>query len=165
MFFNAEKKFEKFKLDFLINQEKARQEKEDEKKKIEVFQLEEKLNKLIICVSNEIENIKVAVGKEIIFITKAKNPILVATNILTGEEFLCMGKIFMYTEQKFKAMNAVDPNALIAIFYSPDSEHIVDKSYCQTDVVENKKTYEEKVLLKVKEWIDIKNAQKKSKTL
>jgi hypothetical protein len=163
MFFNAEKKFEKFKLDFLINQEKARQEKEDEKKKIEVFQLEEKLNKLIICVSNEIENIKVAVGKEIIFITKAKNPILVATNILTGEEFLCMGKTFMYTEQKFKALNATDPNALIAIFYSPDSEHTVDKSYCQTDVVEDKKTYEEKVLSKVQEWIDIKNAQKKSK--
>jgi ribosomal protein S17E len=131
-------------------------QKEEENKRIKVFQLEEHLGKLVICVSNEIQNVTVGYGKELIYITQAKQPQLVVHDIVNDCEIMPFGIVFAYTEQKFKALNSLEHNERIAILYNRDAEHEIDKSSSQTDVVIDSELWSEKVKSAIQKWKEAK---------
>ncbi len=131
-------------------------QKEEENKRIKVFQLEEHLGNLVICVSNEIQNVTVGYGKELIYITQAKQPQLVVHDIVNDCEIMPFGIVFAYTEQKFKALNSLEPNERIAILYNRDAEHEIDKSSSQTDVVIDSELWSKKVKSAIQKWKEAK---------
>ncbi len=131
------------------NEKKFRQE---DLEKMKLFELEENLGKLVICVSNEIQNVTVGYGKEIQFITQAQQPMLIVHDIVNNCEIMPFGIVFKYTEQKFNALNKLEPNERIAILYNKSSDHYVDKSSSQTDEVIDSEIWAEKVKCAIKVW-------------
>jgi hypothetical protein len=154
--FNKKKLIEKTKHEIIAKFKKEEEEKNIENKKFKVFELEEMLGKLVISVSNEIENPIVGYGKEIIFITKAQMPILVIHDIVKNVDIVPLGVLFAYTEQKFDALNQLDANARIAIIYSRQEEYIVEKSKTQTEELIDSDIWKNKV----KKAIEIFNTNK-----
>ena len=96
-------------------------EREQRRLEIDAIELSWFLNKLVICVSNEHENVTVGYGKEITSITKSNVPMLVVHDIVRDVDILPMGNIFAYTKQKFDALNSLSPDARTAIIYSAGS--------------------------------------------
>ncbi len=133
--------------------EEERIANEQRKKEIDVLVLSEHIGKLVICVSNEIENITVGYGKEIIFLTKSQQPFLVVHDIVNDCEVVPFGKIFAYTEQKFDALNMMDHNARIAILYSADGTHHVSKEESQRGVPLDSLDWNLKVKTAVANWL------------
>lgn len=126
--------------------------KENRYKEIKVIELSELVGKLVISVSNEIQNVSVGVGKEIIFITQAQEPRLVVHDLVKKVDLLPMGKIFAYTKQKFDALNKLDANERIAIIYNANDEHCVDKSATQIEELFEPKVWEEMVEKEIAIW-------------
>ena len=67
------------------------------------------VNKPVIIVSNEWQDLQIGFGVSVDFITKSNVPALVVKSYLTGEEFITFGNIFHYTTQRFNALMALDP--------------------------------------------------------
>jgi hypothetical protein len=104
-------------------------------KTIKELELEEFLGKPVICLSNEIQNLTVGIGKEITFLTQAQQPFLVVEDIVNKTEILPMGIIFAYTKQKFDALNQIEPNARIALFYNRLEDYEVNKEATQVEEI------------------------------
>lgn len=90
----------------------------EEKRKIELFELEEMIGKKVICISNEWENPIIGIVKEVITITKANNPVAIVIDYLTMKEIMVLGKIYPYTEQRFEAILKLSPFELCSLIYS-----------------------------------------------
>jgi len=90
-------------------------------------ELESQIGKLVICISNQYENPRVCVGIEVVNITKSKIPVLSVFDIVRKEKTVPLGIIFDYSEQKFDALNQMDPNARIALFFNRLSSNIISK--------------------------------------
>jgi hypothetical protein len=127
-----------------LNEEKKR----DATRKNEciVIELEMKLGKLVIYVSNKMENVKVGVAKSITYITKAKNPILIVEDIITKQEVMVLGIIFDYSEQKFNGLNKLDTNERIAILYKNFTSEYVDKTATQTEECIDSEIWKQKIM-------------------
>lgn len=91
------------------------------------IRLESFLDKIVICVSNEPANVMVGFAKGIEYITNANNPVLLVQDLVTKELVIPMGKVFHYTKQRFDALNSLEPNARISLFYDNCFEGTVDK--------------------------------------
>ena len=91
--------------------------REEEKNKCKEMELEMLIGKPVISISNEWCNPVIGFGKEVIYITKAKIPVLVIKNYLTGEENMSLSDPFYFTEQRFNALAKLDPFEICSIIY------------------------------------------------
>lgn len=128
LFFNKQKVIDKAKNEIYGKFQKQKEDRETEDKNISLFIIQEQLNKLVICVSNEVQNPIVGYGKEVIFITKANIPQLVVYDIVNNCEVMPFGKVFTYTEQKFHALNSLEANERIAIIYNQYEDSEINKN-------------------------------------
>lgn len=96
--------FKKYFSLFFRQKEYINEQPKERIKTIKEFELEEFLGKPVICLSNEIQNLTVGIAKEIIFLSKAKNPFLVVQDVISNTEIIPAGIIFAYTQQKFEAV-------------------------------------------------------------
>jgi hypothetical protein len=151
-FFNKEELIAKAKEEVFQLWKKRDEEREQQKKECELSVLKMKLGKLVISVSNEISNVTVGVAKDIIFISQAQQPYLVIQDIITGEELVPMGTMWDYTEQKFDALNKLEPNERISIIYNKLGYHYVDKSPTQKTIPEESEIWGNKVKKAVELW-------------
>jgi len=76
--------------------------------------LEGLVGKLVICLTNEVENPIIGVGIEIL---QEQRPVLSVYDIVRKETIMANGVVFAYTEQKFNALNQLEPNARISLFF------------------------------------------------
>lgn len=151
-FFNKEKIVAVAQKEILELWEQEKKSIEQRKKECELIELKMKLGKLVISVSNEIDNVKVGVAKDIMFISQAQQPYLVLTDILTGKDFFPMGTLWDYSEQKFNALNKLEPNERISIVYNKLGYHHVDKSHTQTLIPEDAEAWGAKIKAAVEKW-------------
>lgn len=89
-----------------------------DKRKSELFEMQEMVGKPVICVSNEWEDPVIGFAQEIIYITQAKQPMLVIKDYLTMNENMSFGKVFAYTDQRFKALFKLDPFERCSLIYT-----------------------------------------------
>lgn len=108
-----------------VNEERKRVS--DIHNKCEANRLESLVGNLVIVVSNEPSNVMVAFAKGVDFITQAQSPVLVVQDLVTKKEYIAFGKTFLYTKQKFDALNSLEPNARIAILFDSYLEGDVKK--------------------------------------
>lgn len=87
----------------------------------------------VIVISNEVSNVTVGVGLEVQLITQANRPVLVVKDVVSGEVGLVLGKVLMYSEQKFNALNKLTPQERIALFYNQMDEEAVDKGLAENN--------------------------------
>ncbi len=151
-FFNKEEVIAKAKQEVFELWKKRDEEREQQKKDCELIDLKMKLGKLVISVSNEISNVTVGVAKDIIFISQAQQPYLVIQDIITGEELVPLGTLFDYTEQKFDALNKLEPNERISIIYNKLGYYHVDKTPTQKVIPETPEIWSKKVKQAVELW-------------
>lgn len=131
-FYNKEKLINDTKNEIYQKIKEKAKLKIEENKKIKWFSIEQQVGKLVICVSNEVQNPIVGYGKEIIFIGNDDTPFLVVQDIVNNCEIIPFGKVFTYTEQKFHALNSLEANERIAIIYNQYEEFEINKSYSPT---------------------------------
>lgn len=134
-----------------IEVKKENIQSEPPQKTFKEAEFETYLNKLVICVSNEVQNITVGYGKEIIHVTKAKVPMLVVYDIVDKKEIMPMGRIYDYSDQKFNALNKLEPNERIAILYKFDEE-VVDKKLRDGEILYPPEVWAEKVKVAIEKW-------------
>lgn len=151
-FFNKQQVIQQSQKEILELWKKQDQQREESKQQIQNIELEMKIGKLVIMVSNEIDNVKVGIAKSIELISKAKQPYLVVEDIISGQEVIPLGTVFDYSEQKFNALNKLEPNERIAIIYNKLGYHHVDKSSSQTVIPEDSEIWGEKVRQAVEKW-------------
>lgn len=125
-----------------------------QKNKAELYSLQLFLNKLVICVSNEMENVLVGYGKDITFITKSLTPKLIVYDLIEKKDVIPMGVIMNYSEQKFDALNSLDPNQRIAIFFNQFDENSIDKSSTKTSNILPANIWKQKVQLSIQEFFN-----------
>lgn len=123
-----------------------------EENKIQLYYLKSFLNKLVICISNEIENVVVGYAQDITFITQAQKPLLIVYDIIQKKEIVPMGIILNYTEQKFDALNSLDPNQRISIFFNQTSDYIVDKSSTKKSAILPPTIWKSKIQQAILDW-------------
>lgn len=82
---------------------------------------------LVICISKELENPRVGVVTEVTRANHSHTPLLMVYDIVTKEKFIPEGVVFSHTEQKFDALNNIEPNARIALFFHRIDGNIVKK--------------------------------------
>lgn len=111
----------------LSERRKVLDEQEERAREINVMELSGYIGKPVICVSNENRNPMVGIGKEVVLITQGQCPMLIVEDVVTGEQLMPFGVLFAYTEQKFDALNNMDPQARIALLYYKNSTHVIDK--------------------------------------
>lgn len=114
-------------------------------KSLREMELDDFIGKPVICLSNEIENLSVGIGKQVIFMTAAHQPFLVVDDLVRKREILPMGIVFAYTKQKFEALNKIEPNARIALFYNRLEDYEIDKTKTQTEEIIPPAIWAEKV--------------------
>lgn len=151
-FFNKQKVIHQAQKEILDLWKKQDLEREEAKEQVKNIELEMKLGKLVIYVSNEIDNVKVGIAKYIELISKANQPYLVIQDIISCEEVMPFGTILDYSEQKFNALNKLEPNERIAIIYNKLGYHHVDKSSSQTVIPEDSEIWGKKVRQAVEKW-------------
>lgn len=99
----------------------------DKGKSAKELELESQIGKLLICISDQYENPRVCVGVEVVHITKNNIPMLSVYDIVKKEKSIPWGCVFDYTEQKFDALNQMDPNARIALFFNRLGGDLINK--------------------------------------
>ncbi len=151
-FFNKQQVIQQSQKEILELWKKQDQQREESKQQIQNIELEMKIGKLVIMVSNEIDNVKVGIAKSIELISKAKQPYLVVEDIISDQEVIPLGTVFDYSEQKFNALNKLEPNERIAIIYNKLGYHHVDKSSSQTVIPEDSEIWGKKVRQAVEKW-------------
>jgi hypothetical protein len=75
-------------------------------------ELENHIGKLVICISEQLENPTVGVGVEVL-----NGSMLSVYDIVRKEKINASNLVFTYTEQKFDGLNQMDGNARIALFF------------------------------------------------
>jgi hypothetical protein len=75
-------------------------------------ELENHIGKLVICISEQLENPTVGVGVEVL-----NGSMLSVYDIVRKEKINASNLVFSYTEQKFDGLNQMDGNARIALFF------------------------------------------------
>lgn len=109
--------------------EKQKDEPELQKEKTpREINLENHVGKLVICVSEQLENPIVGVGIEVIHLTKSQVPMLSIYDIIRKEKNVPLGVIFDYTQQKFDALNKMDANARVAVFFNRLGNDVIEKT-------------------------------------
>lgn len=94
-------------------------ETKDSKERIsKKVELESHIGKLVICISEKLENPIVAVGINLAYIKGTNTPVLSVYDIVKKEKMIHLGMLFEYTEQKFDALNKMDANGRIALFFN-----------------------------------------------
>lgn len=124
----------------------------DRKKADLEFELNEFIGKPVIHLSNEIENVTVGIGKKIIYITKAQQPVLVFYDIVRKVEIMSLGINIAYTKQKFDGLNKLDGNERIALFYNRHCETPTDKTATQSEPLLDSKVWEKMVEQELANW-------------
>ncbi len=133
-------------------------------KSLKEIELEEYLGKLVICVSNELDNVKVGYGKEIVFITQAKTPMLIVYDLVDKKATMPLSKMYSYTDQRFNALNKLDPNERISIVYEAFfGDETVDKKLIDGRVIYPAEEWAEKVNVAIEEWKQANKVVKKIK--
>ena len=140
------------KQEVLSEMEEYTKSREQRHKECKVFELEEHINNLVICVPNEIQNVTVGYGKEITYITRANEPVLIVHDLVRNKDILVLGKIFSYTPQKFEAFNKLESNERIAILYNRTSTHHVDKEDTKNENPIPPEEWKQKVLYAIEQW-------------
>ncbi|NCQ51919.1 hypothetical protein GW796_08505 [archaeon] len=92
--FNCKKKIDEAKAEVYVEWAESKRQEDLRKKECKEIELQLKLNTLVICVSNEIENITVGVATKIIHITKAMEPQLIVFDLVKKKEIMPFGVIF-----------------------------------------------------------------------
>lgn len=157
LFFNKQKVINEAQAEVYAKWEKERKERWESVKKAQEAELEMHLGNLVICLPNEIENLTVGYGKEIQYITQDKSPVLIVHDIVRNEDVMILGLVFAYTDQKFNALNKLDANERIAIYYSRLGDEDLDKSATKNEDPMPAEEWAEKVRNAIAEW---KNEQK-----
>jgi hypothetical protein len=86
------------------------------------MELESHIGKLVICLSEQLENPTVGVGVEVV-----NGSMLSVYDIVRKESINASGLLFSYTEQKFDGLNQMDANARIALFFDRLGNEVVKK--------------------------------------
>jgi len=102
---------------------------------------------LVICISKELENPKVGVVTEVTRANHSHIPLLMVYDIVTKEKFIPDGVVFSHTEQKFDALNNIEPNARIALFFHRIDGNIVKKQ--ATKIILTPEEWKKKVNLSI----------------
>ena len=92
------------------------------------YMLSRYIGKPVILLSNEIENLTVAIGLEIVHSSFSQQPLLKCYDVVRKIEIVPMGVVFAYTEQKFKSLLNIEANDRIALFFNKESFSLVDKT-------------------------------------
>lgn len=123
IFFNAFKKMFTNQIESLISKAKrqgAEEEREYRSKQRQdctFSELEMMIGKPVIYIPNEWCNPIIGFGKCIDFITKAKTPVLIVEDYITGEDKLILSVPFYFSEQRFNAFAKLDPFELCSIVF------------------------------------------------
>lgn len=99
----------------------GRQEEKDyrdeQKKKCLLNELELMIGKPVISISNEWNNPTIGFGKRIEFITRAKIPVLIIEDYVSGNDMMVLSVPFYFSEQRFNAFAKLDPFELCSIVF------------------------------------------------
>ncbi len=152
LFFNKQKVIQQAQGDIYQKWHQEREERALSSKRAREFELEEHLGKLVICLSNEIENLTVGYGKEIQYITQAQDPVLIVHDIVRNEDVMILGIVFNYTEQKFHALNRLDANERISLFYGRLADEHIDKTSTKVEDPMPYEQWNEKVQEAIKKF-------------
>lgn len=127
----------KYSADITEALKKGNAEYSDRSDKAEMLYLSNFIGKPVICISNEWENPVIGFGTQIQLITKAQNPVLVVHDYVTGQDLIVMGKVFVYTSQRFNTLMKLTPFELMSFVYSnyEDDIHKDVKSERETKTV------------------------------
>lgn len=117
----------KIKEDFFNQKLRYENDRKESRLLIKQYELEHFLNKFVIIVPNEMENLRVGYGLNINYFNNG-DPLLSYYDIVKNKIMISMCINFVYTEQKFNALNKLDPNERIALFYHKEFEGAIDKS-------------------------------------
>jgi hypothetical protein len=104
-------------------------------------ELEGHIGKLVICLSEQLENPTVGVGVEVI-----SGSMLSVYDIVRKESINASGLVFSYTEQKFDGLNQMDANARIALFFHRLGTEIVKKQQHANKPVVSAEDWKKQVL-------------------
>ncbi len=138
--------------DYLNKSLKATEERLEASNMIREYELSRFINKFVILVPNEMENLRVGYGLKIQHITKANNPVLEYYDIMKKENFISMGKVFMFSEQKFNGLNKLEPNERIALFYAEHVQEEINKNETRKEEIEPYQSWAEKVFLEIENF-------------
>jgi hypothetical protein len=125
----------------IIEELKAKDPKESE--------LESHVGKLVICISEQAENPTVGVGVEVVHITKGHEAMLSVYDIVRKEKTIPQGIIFNYSEQKFDALNQIDANARVALFFNRLGFDTIDKKSPSNRPLVSHDEWKKKVLVAI----------------
>lgn len=118
----------KVKEDFLQQKLDLATERRSSLKLSKHLEMEPFVNNFIIVVSNEAENLIVGYGKSLNYINENDlSPVLEFFDVVKKLTFFTQSKIFIYTEQKFDALNKLSPNERIAIFFGQTCHNEINK--------------------------------------
>ncbi len=96
---------------------KLEDEREESTRQYAIYELDQFVNKPVICLSNEWKNPIIGYGTRIDFITQAMNPVLCVHNYLDGQEYVVLGSVFHFNEQRFNALFKLNPFELCSFIY------------------------------------------------
>lgn len=82
---------------------------EERQNRLECFELQTHIGKLIIGISNEWEDPGIYIGHSIEFITQAKRPVLKVINVFTGEFMIVSSKIIDYSDEMLALLCSLSP--------------------------------------------------------
>lgn len=100
----------------------------------DAFELSTFIDTPVIVVSNEWETPIIGFGIRVEYITQGKTPILIVLNYLDRKEYMCMGNVYHYTDQRFDVLFKLTPFELCSFIYG---------RYCMTEF---KKEIREQIL-------------------
>lgn len=123
------------------------EERNERKRQTEIAEIECLMGNFVIVLPNEIENLAVAKVVGVDFVTKAKCPVPVIKNVVSGEIYFTFAKIIPFSKQRFEALNKLHPNERIAIIYANmfRGEEPIDKSKTQLEELIDPEVWKEKV--------------------
>ena len=134
------------------------------------YMLSRYIGKPVIILSNEIENLTVAIGLEIVHSSFSQQPLLKCYDVVRKTEIVPMGVVFAYTEQKFKSLLNIEANDRIALFFNKESFSLVDKTKTKIEDIESPEIWSSKVYLGLEsthelqtQLLEQKNINKKNK--
>lgn len=137
MLWNFVQKFHEKEIFELICSDRIRFQKDKEEREqfYQQMELEHFVGKPIITISNEWETPTIGFAKSVMSITKANTPVLLIQSYLDGQEYIVLGKCFVYTEQRFDALFKINPfelcsfiyDSYIEVFDKPKYQQLLDK--------------------------------------
>ena len=102
--------------------QKIKEEADLQEKHEIILKLENKIDKLVICISPETPNLIVGFIKDIIFKNKSNQPTLMIHDLINNQDIIPIGIVMVYTEQKFHALNKLSFHERLAIFFHQEND-------------------------------------------